>query len=527
MTENPTEPNVSSSASDSPNVLSVLADYLSGAPGEAAAIEAAMRPYTFADVIQALSTILTTGDRTRESSRWPAVLASIAPLPPGAAMATPAVVEATVHVYQTLGGQTPQNHLLLVRLAQLATVESLDAFVRCYVEDPPRGPTAASACLLPLFAVNDPQRLAALFPRLLDAVSHPEAATGVLDLANFLTRREAMRHPAADRVGSFISLAEATLAQLETAQTQPPHAADSRAVQAIVAAGVPLAVSLADALGLIGDSRAIPTLERIAELSHRRLRVEAYAALLRMGQAEAGAALVALASDPSVRLRVVAYAEELAVGDQLDETQRTPVALAEAELYAFLSQPTQMGVPPAACALIDTRTLAWPGYEEPRTCYLFRFEYPLVDETHGPRLFSNVGIAGPLAHAFHADLADLPLPDIYAAFAGWQAEHEEIAVQPWTSVADEEVTRDLRERAEQRFESFQPEALATFFGDRALLGSATQEGAAGSAVVDATRADWYPSSGRQRPIGVSEAFFIYVGRRLLRSFNPDFGEAED
>ncbi len=63
----------------------------------------------------------------------------------------------------------------------------------------------------------------------------------------------------------------------------------------------------------------------------------------------------------------------------------------------------------------------WPSYTEPQTCYLFRFTYPLSNGQ-----YTNVGIAGPVVHAFNADMAELPELDIYAAFAGWQAEHPEI-----------------------------------------------------------------------------------------------------
>ena len=67
------------------------------------------------------------------------------------------------------------------------------------------------------------------------------------------------------------------------------------------------------------------------------------------------------------------------------------------------------------------KRMYWPGFDEPVECFLFRFAYEVGDGE-----YTNIGIAGPLCHAFGADLADLPPDDIYAVFAGWQVEHEEI-----------------------------------------------------------------------------------------------------
>jgi hypothetical protein len=55
------------------------------------------------------------------------------------------------------------------------------------------------------------------------------------------------------------------------------------------------------------------------------------------------------------------------------------------------------------------------------TCHLFRFTY-----VFGDAQYTNVGIAGPACYAFGCDLSDLPPDDIFAAFAGWHAEHDEM-----------------------------------------------------------------------------------------------------
>src|SRR5439155_25590943 len=123
--------------------------------------------------------------------------------------------------------------------------------------------------------------------------------------------------------------------------------------------------------------------------------------------------LVALAAEPVARLRVLAYADEVGIRDKIEPQFATPEARAEAELCVWLAEPTQYGVPPTSCELVDRRRLHWPGFDDPVECFLFRFQYALTIEGEGERSFSNIGIAGPVAHAFIADLGDLSPDDIY------------------------------------------------------------------------------------------------------------------
>ena len=61
--------------------------------------------------------------------------------------------------------------------------------------------------------------------------------------------------------------------------------------------------------------------------------------------------------------------------------------------------------------------------------------------------------------------------------------------------------------------------LGYFFGDRVLVARATRQGVAGIAVVDQLGIEWHPLRTKLYQIGPHEAFCIYKGRRLLRSFN--------
>jgi hypothetical protein len=305
------------------------------------------------------------------------------------------------------------------------------------------------------------------------------------------------------------------LGQLESSPPQSKDEIQQRSHQ--ISEGVSLAVALCDALAWIGDRSVTGKLHQASELSHRRLRAEAAGALARLGDPAGRELLIGLASEPIVRLRVLAYAEELGVLDEVDEQYRTDVARAEAELVLWLAQPAQVGVPPAACEWIESRCLSWPGYEDPVDCHLFRFHYQFGDAQ-----YTNVGIAGPVCHAFGSDLSDLPPDDIFAAFAGWHAEHEEMYefdVAELHETEHAEVARLVRRLHDDGYDQIQPRKLCLFFGDRVLVADAVREGKPGVAVADYVETAWLPRSASSRPPGVDEAYCIYKGRRLLRTFN--------
>jgi hypothetical protein len=288
-----------------------------------------------------------------------------------------------------------------------------------------------------------------------------------------------------------------SLAQL----AEGPASADLSAVEISrrVASSVALAVSLCDALALIGDPIAIGKLHQAMSLSHRRLRTEAAAALARLGDDDGITELVSLAEEPVARLRVLAYAQELDLLGQIEPPWQTPVARAEAELAVWLAEPTQFGIPPATIELFDEREQFWPGFTEPVECFLFRFTYAVTIEGEGERSFSNIGIAGPLTHAFLADLTDLPPDDIYAAFAGWQAVHEDIRefdVARLSTSEQLEAQRLVRRLHDAGYTAIEPQRMGYFFGEKALVALARHGGLAGVAVVDFKRSRSFPTATR-------------------------------
>lgn len=440
-----------------------------------------------------------------------------------AAGATPlrleeAVLQQAAALYRHLGPPSTARSYLLCLLTGARTPWALAAFSELIVADPPGDPTLVAAVFGPLFQHRDYDP-AALFPALLDGLRHVSLAAAILDLSNFVTRERIVpQHPAAGRAQEISLLLAGLVGRLGQIESSPGAAGETvEATSRQVKEGISLAVSLCDALALIGDRSAVGKLYQALELSHRRLRAEAAAALAKLGEKAGQQALVQLAAEPVVRLRVLAYAEELGILDQIEDPFKTEQAKAEADLALWLSQPAQMGVPPSRCELVDARQQAWPGYDDPVDCFLFRFEYEF-----GEAKFSNIGIAGPVTHAFAADLADLPPDDIYAAFAGWQAEHEDVYQLPVDGLLDQQrvdVLRLERRLRDAGYDAIQPHTLGFFFGDKALVATAMYQGQPGVAVADQLHCAWWPHRGSPRPIDATVAYCIYKGRKLLRAFN--------
>jgi hypothetical protein len=432
---------------------------------------------------------------------------------------SPAVRSEVVRLYRVLGGAIRDRHQLLTLLSTSAKSADLAEFVALYQSDPPRGALAASAPFLPLMRRSS---ATAIYPGILTCLENPDAAAAILDLANHLCRSLQLAvHPAAGRCPQLVRLLDGVTRSLEDLCQPTAGEAGWRERGRAVVEGIGLAVSLCDALGSIGNRTAAPALQRAMELRHRRVRVEAAAALARLGDPTGKRVLLESAAEPVVRLRAIKYAEELGIEHELSEQCTSPVALAEAELATFLSQPTQMGVAPTSCELIDSRTLYWPGYEEPRMCFLFRYSYQLL-EGEQLRTFSNIGLAGPVVNTCQADLADLPLEDIYAAFAGWDAEHDEIQERDAAGLSIDSLPWVREYLARLRcagFTDVRPVTLGRFFGDDVLVALARKQDCPGVVAADRDSNIWFAARGKQHPIGPAEAYSIYKGRRLLRAFN--------
>jgi hypothetical protein len=433
------------------------------------------------------------------------------------------VVTALEPLYRFLGPASRARGQLLTWLSLGHSDQELEAFSRLLIEDPPQNDQDVVQAFAPLFQRGQ-DHAAALFPKLLDGLNNPLVAAPILDLANFLAREGLVdRHPAADRSALLIGLLGELVQSLLLLEERPQAAGETpEELSRRVARGVALAVSLCDALALIGDKAAIGKLNQALDVRHRRVRTEAAAALARLGEERGAGELVQLAAEPVARLRVLAYADELGLRDKIDPQFLTPEARAEAELCVWLAEPTQYGLPPSSCELVDRRQQHWPGYVEPVDSFLFRFQYVITIEGQGERSFSNIGIAGPVTHAFVADLGDLSPDDIYAAFAGWQAQHEEIREFEASRLSRSEqleVERLKRRLTDSGYSKIEPQRMGYFFGEKALVALVERQSVPGVAVANFQDIAFFPQRNSRRSLGPEEAYCIYKGRKLLGAFN--------
>jgi hypothetical protein len=429
--------------------------------------------------------------------------------------------------HSQLPADSPAVAAMLAWVASLGTDASRKLWLELLLAKPPANDQHAAMALSPWFQ-QQRTRGADLFPGLFAGLSHPTLAAGILDLANYLHRTGvASPHPAQDRKMDLLGLLGGMVQSLEQLERNPDEGLSAAELGELVARSVALTVSLCDALGLLGDAAAIPRLREALDLPHRRIRTEAAAALARLGDERGKEELPQLAEEPVARLRVREYCRELGLLERIDPEHLTPAAIAEAELTVWLAEPTQFGIPPTVCELLDERQQRWPGYEQPQNCFLFRYTYRLVVDDVQQRSFTGIGIAGPLVFSFTADLADLPPDDIYAAYAGYQAEHEEIFdvdVEHLSRSEKLEAARLEHRLHDAGFGAIQPAFMGYFFDAKALTAFCTKEGLPGTAVVDFEEAHFYPARSERRAIGPREAYCIYKGRKLLRAFNA--GEQE-
>lgn len=444
--------------------------------------------------------------------RW---LRNPALAPTSDAEAEGAVGRQIVLLYKHLGGQCACRWVLLQWLATAALPATLRSLVKLLPESSVPDDKAVALVFSPLFQdrTYDPGDL---FPELLDALDQPRLAPLILDLANFLTRENRVdKHPASDRRKKLEGLLRDLMHRLDQLDEEGGSAQAPEELSHLVGEAVALVVSLCDALALIGHRDSTAVLLQVLDLPHRRIRTEAGAALARLGEESGIETLLELAREPVARLRVLAYAAELGLEDRLDPNYATDEARCEAEVALQLAQPAYFGLPPTRMEKIDQRQMYWPGSDEPVDCFLYRYFYELGDSQ-----LSNIAIGGPISHTFAADLVDVSIEDIYAAFAGWDVEHEEIfeiQAEELNDAQRMDVSRLVRRAHDAGYEDVAAVCLGQFFGARFIVARARREAVEGLLAADRDQILWYPASG-VRPLGPHEVLCIYKGRQLLRSF---------
>lgn len=422
-------------------------------------------------------------------------------------------------LYRHLGAGSPVRYRILQIFAISGGDEALAMLAELLVESPPSDGPQVAVVFSPLVQESRLGDMVKLFPRVLHGLGHLSSGAAILDMANYLTRKGAVTtHPAYDVRHQLSNLLGNLTHQLQRLEENPPDSNSSaQQLSQRVADGVSLAVSLCDALALIGDRSLTAKLHQAIDLRHRRIQTEAAYALAKMDEQVGVDTLIALAAEPVARLRVLAYADELGILDKVPPEYCTPVARAEAALVVWLAEPTQLGIPPTRCELVDHREMYWPGYTDAVDCFLFRYTYELAGGS-----YSNVGMSGPLVHSFAANLEHLAPDEIYAAYAGWQTEHEDIYdrdVEAFEDADRREVERLEDNLRDEGFAQIEPQKLGSFFGQKVLIAKARLDEQEGIVMADEETQRWFPHQTHRRPIGPTEAFCIYKGQKLLEAFN--------
>ncbi|MBX3417652.1 MAG: hypothetical protein KF851_08625 [Pirellulaceae bacterium] len=352
------------------------------------------------------------------------------------------------------------------------------------------------------------------------SMPYPAMVACAIDLINFRFREGlTLPHAGLGRVEGLANLMGVLAQQLAAVEEgKLPPDFSSEQVSRVVGDSVALLVSLCDTVALCDYRAAEGKLRQVTELRHRRLKVEAFSALARLGFDEGRDGLVGLAAEPSVRLRVLKYARELDLESKIDERYRSAEAMAASQLATWLAEPQQMGIAPSQVEVIDQRRQFWPGFDAPVECYLIRYEYG-----QAPQTFANVGIVGPMVYAFEHDISALSIDDCYAAFAGWQAAHEElyeVTMDEAWRVRGREIEWQLQRLRDREFEDVQPQFAARFFGDWVLVAKARHHENQGVAIVDEQEVTWYVDNAVS--VDAQFAYLVYRGGRLLKMFNAAY-----
>ena len=401
-------------------------------------------------------------------------------------------------------------------LAVIGTPETLQQWKETIAEEPPEFRSGIVWPFAPLLK-NVDLTSADLVDILACSLPHPQTAACAIDLLNFRFREGlTVPHAAKPRVHELSNLLGRVAQQLgQVEEGKIPEGLSQSEIAQLVGDSVGLLISLCDLVALCQYQEAEGKLRQVASLRHRRVQTEAYAALARLGFADGGEQLVALAHEPSVRLRVLKYAQELGIEEKIDAKFRSTEAMVESQMANWLAEPQQMGIAPSRVELVDSRRLFWPGFNDPVDCHLVRFTYGIETQQ-----FSNIGIVGPMIYAFENDVSSLSLDDLYAAFAGWQVVHQDLYEIPMDEVyrtRSRELERQILRLEEDDFQDIRPQFVSHFFGEWLLIAAAELHGNSGTAIVDNQTVTWYIDNAADS--SPQFAYLVYRGGRLLKMFN--------
>ena len=433
---------------------------------------------------------------------------------------TPARLADVEQLYRKTPAQSDLRNQLLQWMASSRDENALQLWAQLIGECPPEHRLGLVLAFAPLMhkEFQPPQWLTDKL--LAEGTAHMQIAPLIFDVFNFWFRSgKVSAHPAEPRLEQLLALFGQLVGQLgKIEEGNIRKDVDLLTLNLQISDSVALVVSLCDFFGLLKSEATKPKLHQAMSLKHRRVQTEAAAALAKLGDDDGKQMLIGLAEEPVARLRVLKYAEELGFLKDVSLQWQGEIATAESHLAIWLSDPSQVGFAPAEIRLVDNREMNWPSYDHPVQCYLFDYRYGLTEEAPG-----NIGICGPMTHAFPADLRGLDHEDIYAAFAGWQTVHQEIFVttldRAKAAAASDVSSLVDRMEAISDGEVEKIEFVGSFFGEWIIIAAGKKDDKAATLVVDQSDAYWIDGGNPSAPVDAETAWSIVQGRKLLAHFN--------
>ncbi|MGI9494968.1 MAG: hypothetical protein ACR2NK_02880 [Mariniblastus sp.] len=434
---------------------------------------------------------------------------------------TPSRFQSVQSLYRLAPNESDLRNHLLRWMAVEGSEEALQIWTDLICDDPPEHRVGIVLAFAPLMQTDFEPSSWMLSQLLNHGTSHSQIAPAIFDLFNYYYRHQKVEdHPAIERINELTDLLGLLAGQLGKIEDGKfPEGLGVSEINQLVSDSVALIVALCDTFAQLEHEPAIGKLNQTLELRHRRVQTEAAAALARLNDESGKKVLIQLAEQPVARLRVLAYAEELGIKDEISLEFQGEIAMAESHLAIWLAEPAQMGLAPSGLKFLESREFYWPSYEHPVHCYLFEYHYGSDDQMH-----RNIGISGPLTHAFAADLKHLEVDEIYAAFAGWQTIHHEIyqiSLHRAQQTFSNEYRRLISNLEAEAYDEHQPLTAASFFGELLLIADATKNGQKGTAIVDANQTIWFSEGNAEAPIDSTMAYTIWRGKQLLANFNEN------
>lgn len=280
------------------------------------------------------------------------------------------------------------------------------------------------------------------------------------------------------------------------------------------------AVSAVVALPFLNHGRRDELLFAAMKHPSPDVRLESGWAAAKLDRAEGLDKLVRMCLDINSSSKAANYLRELKREDLIPAEASAPEFAAKAEFSQWLAHPNELGRPPDAVELYDTRVLRWPPEFEARHFWLLKYR---VANTSGLEPDDvGIGLVGSITWCFFGyDLTQRPPEDCYALHVCWEAEQQNAMEFADVSKGGDGYETLLAEWKGRPLSK--PQILHVVEVDPGLkypqrlvgVASAELDGQSGWVVLDGTRSRWYSAREFPQDESAKAVLKIHVGRQLL------------